>query len=293
MSCERPVILECGPDKLVGILHTGRTPSAVGVVIVVGGPQYRVGSHRQFVLMARRLSAAGIPVLRFDCRGMGDSIGQFRSFEGIDDDIQAAVDCITAEVPEVSEVLLLGLCDGASSSLMYCTSDERVAGLVLLNPWVRTTAGEAKAYLRHYYVQRLFQRSLWRKVISGKFSLLQSGRDLSQSILAAIGSRSSRSRGSAAEQLDFVSRMRKGLEEFGGTVLVLISGRDLTAAEFMDLCSNDRRWKDAINHTRVEIVRLPDADHTMSARSDLEAACAECIEWITKNQRPGPAAPVV
>ena len=48
---------------------------------MVGGPQYRVGSHRQFTLMARAFAAAGYPVLRFDYRGIGDSEGESRGFE--------------------------------------------------------------------------------------------------------------------------------------------------------------------------------------------------------------------
>jgi pimeloyl-ACP methyl ester carboxylesterase len=66
-------------DTLLGILHapaivrSGTT--GTGVVIVVGGPQYRGGSHRQFVQLARRLAHEGHAVLRFDVRGMGDSSG--------------------------------------------------------------------------------------------------------------------------------------------------------------------------------------------------------------------------
>ena len=63
---ERPVQFSCGTDRLLGILHPGAPDSERGVLVVVGGPQYRVGSHRQFVLLARALAAAGIPVLRFD-----------------------------------------------------------------------------------------------------------------------------------------------------------------------------------------------------------------------------------
>ena len=51
-----------------------------GVLIVTGGPQYRAGSHRQFVLLARFLAARGMAVLRFDYRGMGDSEGAPRDY---------------------------------------------------------------------------------------------------------------------------------------------------------------------------------------------------------------------
>lgn len=45
-----------------------------------------------------------------------------------------------------------------------------VRGLVLLNPWLRTEAGAARAYLRHYYLARLFNPELWRKIRRGEFA---------------------------------------------------------------------------------------------------------------------------
>jgi alpha/beta superfamily hydrolase len=48
------------------------------VLVIVGGPQYRAGSHRQFTLLARSLAEQGFAVLRFDYRGMGDSTGAMR-----------------------------------------------------------------------------------------------------------------------------------------------------------------------------------------------------------------------
>jgi len=52
---ERFLTFDCDGDACIGVLATGRAPGAArtGVVIVVGGPQYRVGSHRQFTLLAR------------------------------------------------------------------------------------------------------------------------------------------------------------------------------------------------------------------------------------------------
>ena len=69
-SHEHPLVIP-GPkaQDMLGIVSLP-APDApqqnTGVVIVVGGAQYRVGSHRQFVQMARLLAAAGYPVLRFD-----------------------------------------------------------------------------------------------------------------------------------------------------------------------------------------------------------------------------------
>src|SRR5690606_31415058 len=110
------------------------------------------GSHRQFVLLCRHLAAHGIPAMRFDYRGMGDSTGAERGFDTVADDIRAAIDSFIKRVPSIGRVVLWGLCDAASAACLYAPSDERVGGLVLANPWVRTAAGEAKTYLKHYYV---------------------------------------------------------------------------------------------------------------------------------------------
>ncbi|WP_229425323.1 hydrolase 1, exosortase A system-associated [Massilia sp. Se16.2.3] len=104
------------------------------MLVVVGGPQYRAGSHRQFTLLARDLADAGIPALRFDYRGMGDSEGDLQTFEHVEDDLRAAIDRFFLEVPGMREVVLWGLCDGASAAAMYAPQDARVSGLVLLNP---------------------------------------------------------------------------------------------------------------------------------------------------------------
>src|SRR3546814_1414367 len=76
----------CAEAELVGILHLPAAAARRGVLIVVGGPQYRAGSHRQFLLIARRLAEQGYPVLRFDHRGIGDSDGPYLGFEALDAD---------------------------------------------------------------------------------------------------------------------------------------------------------------------------------------------------------------
>ena len=78
---ERAVWYSVRGSDVLAVLHQGESGRKIGMVIVVGGPQYRVGSHRQFLLLARQLSNAGFPVMRFDCRGMGDSGGEFAGFE--------------------------------------------------------------------------------------------------------------------------------------------------------------------------------------------------------------------
>jgi LmbE family N-acetylglucosaminyl deacetylase len=100
LSGESAIAFGCEAETLFGVLHRPVQPGTRGVVIVVGGPQTRVGSHRQFVLLARALAAAGVAALRFDYRGMGDSSGSVRDFTTIDADIWAG-----AEIKDAFEAL--------------------------------------------------------------------------------------------------------------------------------------------------------------------------------------------
>ena len=110
---EQALVFRCGADELVGVLASPERAAARGVLIVVGGPQYRAGSHRQFTLLARELAAGQIASFRFDYRGMGDSSGAARSFERAGEDIACAIDRFLERAPQVKEVVIWGLCDAA------------------------------------------------------------------------------------------------------------------------------------------------------------------------------------
>lgn len=274
---ETPIVFSCDGHELVGILHDGGVDASVGTVIVVGGPQFRVGSHRQFVYFARRIAAAGFPVLRFDVRGMGDSEGSFQGFESMDDDIRAAIDTLIEQRPTLERVVLLGLCDAASASMMYAPGDKRVGGLILLNPWARTDSGEARAFLRHYYFARFLQKSFWRKVLSGQFGMRESIKDIYAKI-KRVGK--SKKETHKIADLPFLSRMEAGAGQFDKPILLLISGRDLTAAEFLDESGKSEKWRRRLGEKSVATKTFPAADHTMSNRGDLEQASSTILNWF-------------
>jgi exosortase A-associated hydrolase 1 len=281
MTSEIAVCFDCQGQCLLGVMHEPVVPARnIIVVMVVGGPQYRVGSHRQFVLMARRFAAAGYPVLRFDYRGMGDSDGEPQGFEYVDADIGAAIDAATNFSPGARGVVLFGLCDAASALLMYASrGDARVLGMLLANPWVRSPAGEAKAYIRHYYGRRLLQRSFWSKVVSGKVSGIASVKSfLTQWRRARLVKPevddTIRTSGS------FIERMAAGFEKMRGPIKILLSERDLTAREFEARCETSARWAELTRRGNVQLTPVPDADHTFSSAQSLQAAVDTSIAWL-------------
>jgi exosortase A-associated hydrolase 1 len=278
---ERALRFPCGGECLYGVLSLpapGVAPAARGVLIVVGGPQVRTGSHRQFTLLARSLARAGIPAMRFDYRGMGDSEGAARDFEQVQDDLRAALDCFLAQAPGMQEVVLWGLCDGATAAAMYAPGDARVAGLALLNPWVRTEEGAAKATLKHYYRSRLLDPGLWKKIASGRFDAGQAAR----SFVAVARSAFARAQPGARQDpgARLPDRMHAALRGFTGRVLVMLSGADLTAQEFGSLASGSPDWQRLLDDARVTRHTLPGADHTCSQRAWHEQVVDWTAGWL-------------
>jgi uncharacterized protein len=273
---ERALAFRCGGDTLVGIASVPAAPGTRGVLIVVGGPQYRVGSHRQFALLARHLAAHGIAAMRFDYRGMGDSDGDERDFETIQDDIRAALDAFVDAVPGMRDVVLWGLCDGASAAAMYAPDDARVRGLVLLNPWVRTDDGVARTTLKHHYRDRLRDPAFWRKLAHGKFDYAGSLTSMLKLVRTAFAGRT------AADdaQASLPERMRQGLHAFGGHTLLVIGGADLTGREFCDVAGSTPAWKRLLSAPRVTWRRLEDADHTFSRRAWRDQVAEWTREWV-------------
>lgn len=267
-ACTETVLnFHCQGEHLLGIVSApgAHLPAKdTAVVIVVGGPQYRIGSHRQFVLLARSLALAGFICLRFDYRGMGDSAGAVRDFQAVTPDIGAAIDALMSAQPQLKNVVLWGLCDGASASLLYCddTMDARISGVAALNPWVRSAASLARTHVKHYYLQRLRQPEFWRKLFSGQLGLSAIG-GLSTSIKTASRSASTGSTGRQAQQA-YQDRMANACFGHHRKILLILSGDDYTAKEFIEVCKSSPPWRNLLEASHLQRHDLAEADHTFS-----------------------------
>lgn len=282
-------VFACAGEQLVGVLSRPAQPGDTAVLVIVGGPQYRVGSHRQFVALGRALAAAGVAALRFDYRGMGDAGGALRSFESVDEDIAAALALLQRELPGLRQVALWGLCDGASAALMYCQRrrDPLVRGVVALNPWVRSAQTLARTQVKHYYRQRLMQPDFWRKLLSGRVAG-SALRSLLHNLRAARGGAGP---ADADAPRSYQDRMAEAWRDTGRPLLLILSGKDYTAKEFLEATQTDPAWQGALLRPGLEQHTLADANHTFSEPAHQLQVEAITCRWLRTALQPQPLQP--
>ena len=285
---EQPTTFSCNGYQLHGIFSMPEKEARTAVVIVVGGPQFRVGSHRQFVLLARFLAARGIMVLRFDYSGMGYSEGPNKDFYEIDDDIAAAIELVYKTNPKIENIFLWGLCDAASALAFFAYRDSRINGLVLLNPWVRSEQSHSKMLLSEYYYRRLTDWAKWKELlVSPKkiFRAVISFASILLKIIKSVFQSKSESKADLELSLEYrkteiADAMFEGLTHYAGKICVVLSGNDLTAAEFEQVLENSEWLKNKSNQAKTSIHRIEHATHTFSSakwRAQVEQITLEFV----------------
>jgi exosortase A-associated hydrolase 1 len=191
-------------------------------------------------------------------------------------DLACAIDALFAGCPAVRRAVLWGLCDAASVILLHARSsdDSRIAGMVLVNPWVRSEASHAKTQLVHYYAKRLLAREFWMKLARREIDLVESASSVARH--AATAARA----GAPPAEGRFQDRMADGLRTFRGPVLLMLSGQDLTAREFEDHARDSVAWRGLLEGTCVSRADFADADHTFSSAAARERAQARTVQWL-------------
>jgi len=264
----------------------------LGVLVVIGGPTYRVGPQRMNVTLARVLAKAGYAVMRFDFRGTGDSDGKLgtpRQGEAVCSDIKAALDRFYEEIPDLQGVVLWGLCRGALRILEYAQTDARVSGIVLLNPRVDSQQIAAVATLRQYYWQRLTNPNLYRKIAAGDFSPGVATKRLFSTVATAIGisRQSEREPGPTTGRVPGVSvdvpvevLIEEGFRNFHGKALMILGGGDVEAAKFKEIIKRSPGLRRRLDDPDFVVRDLPGASHTFSTAEWRNRAIAWTKEWI-------------
>jgi exosortase A-associated hydrolase 1 len=283
---EEAVQFACREKLLYGILHLPATGEEITriVMMIIGGPQTRVGSHRSYVQLARSLRDRGIAVFRFDYEGMGDSEGEYVGFECAGPSIGAAMDFLHSRIPTLNQIIIWSLCNGAAASAIYARQDRRrIAAMILCNPYVHTEQGQAKTILKHYYVRRVLDREFWRKVLSRRFDAGESVRSFRMLLRKASKQRNGTDHRQQAETLP--DRVVRGLCEFHKPVHVLLSTNDLTALEFQELLKNRPELKGLMQKNLLIVRSLDGADHTFSDRRAKNLVLGQTLAALDEFER--------
>lgn len=247
--------ISCEGETLLATLD-GPADATIGWLFVVGGSQTRVGPHRLYERLARRLAEAGQAVIRFDRRGVGDSSGEDNGFLGSAADVEAALDALEEKFSGLSSTFGFGLCDGASALALVAP---KLSGAVLANPWVVEPVDDLPpaAAIRSHYARRLLDPGAWLRLISGGVSL----RRLARGVLRSGG----------REDDSLVRRFAKGA--LRNSRIVLADG-DGTAQAF------SAAWK-ALKGDKpaVEIISIPTASHSFADPPAFEALANALLDY--------------
>jgi hypothetical protein len=134
--------------------------------------------------------------------------------------------------------------------------------------------------MKNYYGRHLLARETWSRLFRGQVKIAQAVLSLIRNLRGSLTTE--KMERSGTPNLSFVDRMLTGLLQFDGNVLLILSGQDLTAAEFVDLCSRARSWRRVMDSPRVQRIDIPAADHTFSSqqwRTEVETITSN---WIAE-----------
>lgn len=157
---ETPLFFPNGGYSLFGVLHQPEVPTSMPAFVFCHPfGEEKLWTHRVFVSFARRLAAAGYPVLRFDYMGHGDSGGDFSdaSLSTARSDVRCAVEYVR-HATKAPAVCLLGLRWGATVASLVAEDLPDLKHLILWTPVVNGAA----------YMQDLLRNNLTTQMATYK-----------------------------------------------------------------------------------------------------------------------------
>lgn len=283
---ERHIALDRGSERLVGILSepedSRRAPFCV--VSVDGGTLRRTSPSRMWTELCRRCAAHGIPALRFDFDGIGDSDGQYtmRADRSAADERRISADQLAfhdylQEHGVADSFATVGFCAGATREIGIALEDRRVVGTILLNP-------AAIAWTPEQVHDRARREAL--APVRGWVERLRSGRRPNAGGVARAGRaliQTAQGAGSAADesQLRPATDAFDKLEDAETAVLVLFSQDEPLYEQLRRLGVLDRlgRW------ANVKVEQLATSDHHVRPLSAQEFLQARIDQFLSELQQ--------
>jgi pimeloyl-ACP methyl ester carboxylesterase len=269
---EETVVFGDEREPLWGVLHEPSTANGAGVVFLHGWPGNRIGPHRMFVTMARRLTAAGFRCLRVDFRGRGESggIAGDATIRSMIADARCGVDYLTTRGSR--HVFLLGICSGGKVAIGLASEDSRIEGLAL---W----SAESMGYLRdpsagvnkslealRIYTRKLVRPETWRKILTFRVN--------TGMVRKALSTDEAPSSADIADESAMLHKFRR----FRGGILLVYGGNDpetkTAAGAYIRFCGQNR--------IASEFHEIPEANHSFYSIRSSEEVMTLTERWFKK-----------
>jgi hypothetical protein len=254
----------------------GPRPSAPAAAIVLNaGVLHRVGPHRLHVLLARRIAAAGTACMRLDLGGIGDSIASsdaatFR--ESAVADTRLAMTGLSTAIG-AERFILFGVCSGADNSLATALADNRVAGIILVDPHTYPTWRSKLRYLRG----RVAERGSPLDAIRWATGVAQ--REL-RDMIARLGR--------PADEQSSGGRERPPIETFRSQLVTLVNRGVRVLAIYSGIHGAGYNRDDQLFELfpelrgKIDHMYFPDANHTFTELDAQAKLIDDVTGWITK-----------
>jgi hypothetical protein len=127
--------------------------------------------------------------------------------------------------------------------------------------------------VKHYYRDRLKQPEFWLKLTRGKVA-----GDAFRGLWSNL--RRARRTNTAAAEEPFQTKMAAAWMAFDGSILVVLSGDDYTAKEFLEYTSTSSPWQGVWDRPCLQRHDAPGADHTFSKMDQHNALEAVTGKWL-------------
>jgi hypothetical protein len=275
-----------GPQRnLVGLWcePAAGTQSAVCLLLINAGVVHRIGLHRINVKIARHMAQQGLPSLRMDLSGVGDSriAGSAADFRAqAVGDIQAAMDHIE-RTQDIHRFAIFGICSGAFNGYAAALADPRIVGVSMMDG--HAFPSWKTRWVRH--LQRL-------KVVSAREALAAVGRRLAAPLQALRGPAPAAADQPvdsggledndpvvAATPAQFAQAMQ-ALVDRGVAVHIVLSGsvidRYSYAGQFADVFGRHAFA------AKVVCDHVPEMDHSVTLLSGQRALLARLDGWVAR-----------
>jgi alpha-beta hydrolase superfamily lysophospholipase len=270
---ETAISQSTGSGVLFGILAAPESPgpTPVAALFLNAGAVRRIGPNRIWVEASRRWARRGVPTLRIDLDGIGDSdgdsgryrdVGQFYARDELADQIRILTDELVARTG-AERIVLAGLCAGGYWAFHGADRDPRVVAAYLLNPGALEWTTDLIRRRDARRLRRLADPAWWRRLVRGQVRLARI-----RSVAAAAIGEGVRGRISAEP-----STGTARTERSDAAPAVVVDRLDARGASVVFAFSGDEALRDELARdgflariatlSNVHLEDLPGRDHTL------------------------------